>query len=46
MSSEDMMFSRDDNKSYSGQLRFTLAFDAQHHPSVKKIGKTKTEVND
>jgi hypothetical protein len=44
MSSEDMMLSRDDGKSYTGVLRFTVYFDAQHHPSVKKVGKTKTEV--
>jgi len=46
MSSEDMMFSRDDNKSYTGELRFILAFDAQHRASVKKVGKTKTEVEE
>jgi hypothetical protein len=46
MSSEDMMLSRDSGKSYTGVVRCTLAFDAQHRPSVKKIGKTKTEVND
>ena len=46
MSSDDMMFSRDDNKSYTGVLRFMIAFDAQHHASVKNVGKTKTEVSD
>ena len=46
MSNEDMMLSRDDGKSYTGVVHFTLAFDAQHHPSVKKIGKTKTEVHE
>src|SRR6266567_8852685 len=46
MSSEDMMLSRDDGKSYTGVLRFTVSFDAQHHPSVKKVGKTKTEVEE
>jgi hypothetical protein len=46
MSSEDMMLSRDDGKSYTGVLRVTISFDAQHHPSVKKVGKTKTEVSD
>jgi len=45
MSSEDMMFSRDDNKSYTGVLRFTIAFDAQHRSSVKNVGKTKTEIS-
>jgi hypothetical protein len=46
ISSEDMMLSRDDGKSYTGVLRFTVSFDAQHHPSVKKVGKTKTEVDE
>jgi hypothetical protein len=46
MSSEDMMLSRDDGKSYTGVLRFTVSFDAQHKPSVKNVGKTKTEVEE
>jgi hypothetical protein len=46
LSSEDMMLSRDDGKSYTGVVRFTLAFDSQHHASVKKVGKTKTEVDE
>jgi hypothetical protein len=46
MSSEEMMLSRDDGKSYTGVLRFTVSFDAQHHASVKEIGKTKTEVEE
>jgi hypothetical protein len=46
MSNEDTMYSRDDNKSYTGVVTFTLTFDTQHHASVKKIGKTKTEVSD
>ena len=44
LSSEDMMLSRDDGKSYTGLLRFTISFDAQHKASVKTVGKTKTEV--
>jgi hypothetical protein len=44
LSSEDMMLSRDDGKSYTGVLRFTISFDAQHKASVKNVGKTKTEV--
>jgi len=44
LSSEDMMLSRYDGKSYTGLLRFTISFDAQHKASVKKVGKTKTEV--
>jgi hypothetical protein len=46
LSSEDMMLSRDDGKSYTGVLQFTISFDAQHHASVKKVGKTKTEISE
>src|SRR5882724_884613 len=46
MSSEDMMVSRDDGKSYTGVLQFSISFDAQHRASVKKVGKTKTEVEE
>jgi hypothetical protein len=46
MSSEDMMLSRDDGKSYTGVLQFTISFDAQHHASVKKVGTTKTKVEE
>jgi hypothetical protein len=46
MSSKDMMLSRDDGKSYTGVLQFTISFDAQHHASVKKVGKTKTKVEE
>jgi len=45
MSNEDMMLSRDDGKSYTGVLKFTIGFDAQRRPSVKKVGKTRTEVS-
>src|SRR6266481_4964682 len=41
MSSEDMVLLRDDGKSYTGVLQFTISFDAQHHASVKKVGKTE-----
>ena len=41
-----MMLSRDDGKSYTGVLRFTISFDAQHKASVKNVGKTKTEVEE
>ena len=44
MSSEDEVMLR--GKTYTGVLHFTISFDAQHHPSVKKIGKTKTEVDE
>jgi hypothetical protein len=46
MSNEEMMLTRDDGKSYTGVLKFTISFDARHHASVKKVGKTKTEVSD
>jgi hypothetical protein len=46
MSSEDMVLLEDDDKSYTGLLQFTLSFDAQHHASVKKVGKTKTDVEE
>ena len=46
MSSEDMMLSRDNGKSYTGVVRFTVSFDAQHQPTVKNIGKSKTEVDE
>src|SRR4029077_1505273 len=44
LSSDLMMLSRESGDTCTGDLRFTLAFDAQHHASVKKVGKTKTEV--
>ena len=40
MSSEEMMLSRDDGKSYTSVVRFTVSFDAQHQPTVKHIGKS------
>lgn len=46
MSNQDMVLSEDDDKSYTGVLHFTISFDGQHRASVKKIGKTKTEVNE
>ena len=44
LSSDLMMLCRGSSATCTGVLRFTLAFDAQHHASVTKIGKTKTEV--
>lgn len=46
LSNEDMVLSEDDDKSYTGVLQFTISFDAQHRASVKKVGKTKTEVDE
>jgi len=39
MSSEDEVMLR--GKTYTGVLQFTISFDAQHHASVKKVGKTR-----
>jgi hypothetical protein len=44
LSSDLMMLCRESGDTCTGELRFTLAFDAQHHASVKEVGKTKTEV--
>jgi hypothetical protein len=44
LSSDVMMLSRKDTRTYTGVVVITLAFDAQHHASVRKVGKTKTEV--
>ena len=44
LSSDSKMLDRISGATYSGDLRFTLGFDAQHHALVKEVGKTKTEV--
>jgi len=46
LSSDSIMLDRNSGATYTGELRFTLAFDAQHHASVKKVGKTKTKVDE
>ena len=46
LSSDSMMLHSNSGATYTGELRFTLAFDAQHHASVKKVGKTKTKVSE
>ena len=46
LSSNSMMLSDVDGATYTGVVVFTLAFDAKHHASVKKIGKTKTHVSE
>jgi tetratricopeptide (TPR) repeat protein len=43
LSSDLMMLCRDSGDTYTSEIRFTLAFDAQHHASVKNVGKTKIE---
>jgi hypothetical protein len=42
--SSDSMMLTEDGLTYTGVLRFVLAFDAQRRAVVKKVGKTKTEV--
>jgi hypothetical protein len=44
MSSEDEVMLG--GKTYNGVLQFTISFDPQHHASVKKVGKTKTKVEE
>ena len=46
LSSDLMMLCRGSGATCTGELRFTLAFDEQHHASAKKVGKTKTEVEE
>jgi hypothetical protein len=45
LESQATMFGRDDDCSYVGTLRFTLSFDAQHHASIRNVGKTRTKVS-
>ena len=45
LSSDSTMLSRVDDRSYTGVVRFTLVFDAQHHAAVHKTGKTKTTID-
>jgi hypothetical protein len=46
LSSDSMMLHSNSGATYTGVVRFTLAFDAQHHASVTNVGKTKTEVSE
>ena len=46
LSSDLMMLCRESGATCTGELRFTLAFDAQHHASVKNVGKTKTQMEE
>lgn len=46
LSSDLMMLSRGDGRTYTGVVVITLAFDSQHHASVRKVGKTKTQVSE
>jgi hypothetical protein len=44
LSSDSMMLSRVNDKTYTGTVRFTVGFDSQHHASVRKVGKSTTKV--
>jgi hypothetical protein len=44
MSNDSMMLSRVDGKTYTGVVTFTLAFDKNHHATVRNVSKTKTTV--
>lgn len=41
---DDTFVSRDNGHTYTGVVRFTIAFDAKHQASVKTIGKSETRV--
>ena len=45
VSSDSMMLGREDGRTYTGEIRFTLSFDAQHHVSIKNVSRTKTKVS-
>ncbi len=44
LSSDEMMYSPDDDKSYTAVVKFTAAFDSKHNPKVKTVGKSQTKV--
>ena len=46
LSSDLMMLCRESGATCTGELRFTLAFDQHRHASMKRVGKTKTEVEE
>ena len=46
LSSDLMMLCRESGETCTAEVQFTLTFDAQHHASVKKVGKTKTQVEE
>jgi len=46
LSSDSTMMSRADGATYTGVLVFTVGFDSQHHAFVRKVGKTKTTVDE
>jgi hypothetical protein len=46
LSSDSIMMSREDGATYTGLVVFTLGFDSQHRAFVRKVGKTKTTVEE
>jgi hypothetical protein len=46
LSSDSIMMSREDGATYTGVMVFTLGFDSQHRAFVRKVGKTKTTVDE
>jgi hypothetical protein len=44
LAADATMLGRGDERTYVGVRRFTLSFDAQHHVTIKNVGKTKTTV--
>ena len=46
LSSDSIMMSREDGATYTGVVVFTLGFDSQHRAFVRKVGKTKTTVDE
>lgn len=45
MSNDSVMMSRTNDKTYTGTVTFTLAFDKQRHATIHNISKTKTTVD-
>jgi hypothetical protein len=45
LSSDSMMLSRVDERSYTGTVVFTIAFDKQNHAAIHTVGKSKTHVD-
>jgi hypothetical protein len=39
------MLSRGDDRTYTGTVKFTVSFDAQHHATLHSVGKTTTKVD-
>lgn len=46
LASRSMMLSRVDDRSYTGVVNFTIAFDPQHHAKVHTTSKTRTHVDE